>query len=57
MDGSIILVKKNNGPYKSRMDGIKNLKPLDEDIIVLIDGDDKLHDNKVFEKLNDRISR
>ena len=38
------------------MDGIKNLKPNDEDIIVLIDGDDKLHDNKVFEKkLNDHI--
>lgn len=43
---------KNNGPYKSRMDAIEILKPNDEDIIVLIDGDDKLHDTKVFEKLN-----
>lgn len=45
--------KKNNGPYKSRMAGIEKLKPNDEDIIVLIDGDDTLHNNNVFEKLND----
>ena len=42
----------NKGPCYSRDKAIDLLKPNDDDIIVLVDGDDKLHDNRVFEKIN-----
>lgn len=45
--------KRNGGPYKSRMEAINYLNPEDNDVIVLIDGDDKLSNNNVLNILND----
>ena len=45
---------ENKGPCSSRIDGINILKPKDDDIIILIDGDDKLHNNKVLDILNNK---
>ena len=47
-----IVNEANKGPCYSRIEGIKLLNPKDEDIIVLVDGDDKLHNDKVLTKLN-----
>ena len=44
--------KQNGGPYKSRMEAIEYLKPEDNDIIILVDGDDKLSNNNVLNILN-----
>ena len=46
--------EKNVGPCLSRDIGIKSLKPNDEDIIILIDGDDKLNNNDVFNIINSK---
>lgn len=43
---------ENIGPCGSRIQAIDMLNPRDDDIIVLIDGDDELFDNYVFSKLN-----
>ena len=43
--------KKNLGVLPSIIDGIKNLNPEDEDVILLLDGDDWLYDEEVLEKL------
>tara|TARA_Y100000389_G_C17425644_1_gene499366 strand:- start:506 stop:1375 length:870 start_codon:yes stop_codon:yes gene_type:complete len=42
----------NIGPCGTRIEAIDILNPEDDDIIVLIDGDDELYDNYVFSKLN-----
>ena len=42
----------NIGPCGTRIEAIDILNPKDDDIIILIDGDDELFDNYVFEKLN-----
>lgn len=42
----------NGGAMNSYVIGINKLKPNDEDIIIIIDGDDELYDNSVFEKIN-----
>jgi glycosyltransferase involved in cell wall biosynthesis len=44
--------KQNGGPYKSRMEAIEYLKPENNDIIILVDGDDKLSNNNVLNILN-----
>lgn len=45
---------ENKGPCSSRIDGINILKPNDDDIIILIDGDDKLNNNMVLDILNNK---
>lgn len=47
----IIKQKVNGGPLVSRDVGIRKMCNNDSDIIVLIDGDDKLAHNKVFERI------
>ena len=47
-----IFNKKNEGPLVARSQCINLLKPDDEDIIVLIDGDDELYNENVLENLN-----
>ena len=42
----------NIGPCGTRIEAIDILNPNNDDIIILIDGDDELFDNYVFEKLN-----
>lgn len=44
--------QKNGGPMESRIQAIERLGCKDEDVIVLIDGDDRLYNNKVFSILN-----
>ncbi|MFT4552412.1 MAG: glycosyltransferase involved in cell wall biosynthesis [Chlamydiales bacterium] len=43
--------EKNLGVLPSIIDGIKKLDPKDEDVILLLDGDDWLYDEEVLEKL------
>ena len=44
----------NKGPCYSRIKATELLNPKDEDIIVLIDGDDKLNNSNVLNILNDK---
>lgn len=46
-----IFRKKNHGALANIVDGIKYLSPQDEDIILLLDGDDWLYDKSVFSKI------
>jgi glycosyltransferase involved in cell wall biosynthesis len=46
-----ILREKNHGAVANIVEGIKSLHPTDEDVILLLDGDDWLYNHKVFEKI------
>lgn len=52
-----ILRVNNQGALANIVDGIKLLKPSDEDIILLLDGDDWLYNNSVFLKIVNTYSR
>lgn len=43
--------KKNRGVLHNIVEGIKNLNPKDEDVIIQLDGDDWLYNEEVLEKL------
>ena len=45
--------KINGGQISSNITGMKELNSLDEDVIVLVDGDDELYDENVFSYLNE----
>lgn len=47
-----IFHKKNAGALASIVEGIKHLKCQDEDVIVMLDGDDWLYDDQVLSKLD-----
>jgi glycosyltransferase involved in cell wall biosynthesis len=46
-----ILRDKNQGALANIIEGIKALKPQDEDVILLLDGDDWLYHRSVFKKI------
>lgn len=46
-----IFREKNQGALANIIDGIKHLSPQDEDVIILLDGDDWLYDKSVFSKI------
>lgn len=47
---------KNEGPLYSRITGMKGINSKNEDVIVLVDGDDTLYDNNVLSYLNNIYS-
>ena len=47
-----IFTESNKGPMNSRVIAIEKLAPSPEDVIVCLDGDDKLHTDQVFNKLD-----
>tara|TARA_B100001093_G_C26743647_1_gene977841 strand:+ start:251 stop:1081 length:831 start_codon:yes stop_codon:yes gene_type:complete len=46
-----IIKKKNKGTLHSNVMAMQKIKPKDMDVIVIVDGDDQLYDNNVFEYL------
>ena len=51
-----IFTESNKGPMNSRVIAIEKLNPSPEDVIVCLDGDDKLHSDQVFNKLDNVYS-
>ena len=48
-----IIKKVNKGTLHSNVIALDKLKPKDMDVVVIVDGDDELYDNKVFEYLSE----
>ena len=58
-DKRFTIIKNEEKKYalKNIIDGISSLSPDDEDVIITVDGDDWLYDERVFNKINNIYAR
>ena len=52
-----IFKSENKGTLHSNVIAMEKMRPRDHDVIIIVDGDDELYNNKVFQKIEDAYKK